>query len=92
LIVLSATLIVLFAPGCKGTGGSASQKKRHLTLAVIPMGTTHEFWKAIHAGALTAAVELGVEIIWKGPLKEDDRNEQIQVVETLTNAASMRWS
>jgi ribose transport system substrate-binding protein len=64
--------------------GAGSGKK--LTLAVIPMGTTHEFWKAIHAGALTAARELGVEVLWKGPLKEDDRNEQVQVVETLTNA------
>jgi ribose transport system substrate-binding protein len=50
------------------------------------MGTTHEFWKAVHAGALTAARELGVEIVWKGPLKEDDRNEQVQVVETLAGA------
>jgi ribose transport system substrate-binding protein len=57
-----------------------------LRIAVIPMGTTHEFWKSVHAGALTAARELGVEIIWKGPLKEDDRNEQIQVVETLAGA------
>ncbi len=72
--------------GCKGSGRATGQSKKHLTLAVIPMGTTHEFWKAIHAGALTAAQELGIEIIWKGPLKEDDRNEQIQVVETLTNA------
>jgi ribose transport system substrate-binding protein len=55
-------------------------------LAVIPMGTTHEFWKAIHAGAMTAAREFGADIIWKGPLKEDDRNDQIQIVETLTNA------
>jgi ribose transport system substrate-binding protein len=86
LIVLSTALIVLFSPGCRGTDRAPGPKKRHLTLAVIPMGTTHEFWKAIHAGALTAARELGVEIIWKGPLKEDDRNEQIQVVETLTNA------
>ena len=29
-----------------------------LTLAVIPKGTTHEFWKSIHAGALKAAAEL----------------------------------
>lgn len=50
------------------------------------MGTTHEFWKSVHAGALTAARELGVEIIWKGPLKEDDRNEQVQIVETLSGA------
>ncbi len=45
------------------------------------MGTTHEFWKAIHAGAVTASRELNVDLIWKGPLKEDDRDEQIQVVE-----------
>jgi ribose transport system substrate-binding protein len=50
------------------------------------MGTTHEFWKAIHAGAKKAADELGVEIIWKGPLKEDDRNEQIQIVETMLDS------
>jgi ribose transport system substrate-binding protein len=50
------------------------------------MGTTHEFWKSVHAGALTAALELGVDILWKGPLKEDDRNEQVQVVETLSGA------
>jgi ribose transport system substrate-binding protein len=57
-----------------------------LKIAVIPMGTTHEFWKSVHAGALTAARELGVDVLWKGPLKEDDRNEQVQVVETLAGA------
>jgi len=72
--------------GCQESGRGPTAAGKKLTLAVIPMGTTHEFWKAIHAGALTAARELGVEIIWKGPLKEDDRNEQVQIVETLTNA------
>jgi ribose transport system substrate-binding protein len=55
-------------------------------IAVIPKGTTHEFWKSIHAGAKKAEQELKaggvtVQIIWKGPLKEDDREQQIQVVE-----------
>jgi ribose transport system substrate-binding protein len=50
------------------------------------MGTTHEFWKSVHAGALTAARELGAEVVWKGPLREDDRNEQVQIVETLTGS------
>jgi len=50
------------------------------------MGSTHEFWKAIHAGALKAERELNaagvpVKIFWKGPLREDDRDQQIQVVE-----------
>ena len=48
---------------------------------MIPKGTTHEFWKSIHAGAAKAGEELGVEIIWKGPLKEDDREQQQTVVE-----------
>src|SRR6266481_625430 len=56
------------------------------TIAVVPKGTTHEFWKAINAGAVKAQRELStngtkVEIIWKGPLREDDRDQQIQVVE-----------
>jgi len=55
--------------------------KSRITIAVIPKGTTHEFWKSIHAGAIKAAQELDVEIIWKGPLKEDDRESQITVVE-----------
>jgi ribose transport system substrate-binding protein len=55
------------------------------TIAVIPKGTTHEFWKSIHAGALRAAAESGVEVIWKGPLKEDDREAQIAVVEDLVS-------
>ncbi|HXG46015.1 MAG TPA: substrate-binding domain-containing protein, partial [Methylomirabilota bacterium] len=56
------------------------------TIAVIPKGTTHEFWKSINAGAIKAQRELNdrgikVQIIWKGPLREDDRDQQIQVVE-----------
>jgi ribose transport system substrate-binding protein len=72
-------VLVLTGSGCgKKEGGSTSGK---LTVAVIPKGTTHEFWKSIHAGALKAAEECGVEVIWKGPLKEDDREAQISVVE-----------
>ncbi len=53
-----------------------------LKIAVIPKGATHEFWKSIHAGALKAEAELkDVQVEWKGPLKEDDRTEQINVVE-----------
>jgi ribose transport system substrate-binding protein len=55
-------------------------------IAVIPKGTTHEFWKSIHAGAIKAQRELQengtqINVIWKGPLKEDDREQQVQVVE-----------
>ncbi|MAB71931.1 MAG: sugar ABC transporter substrate-binding protein [Planctomycetaceae bacterium] len=51
------------------------------TIAVIPKGTSHEFWKAVHAGAAKSGRDLGVEIIWQGPAREDDRDDQIKVVE-----------
>jgi ribose transport system substrate-binding protein len=65
---------------------SPSNGKKKFTIAVIPKGTTHEFWKSIHAGSNKAASELTaqgteVEVIWKGPIREDDREQQIQVVE-----------
>jgi ribose transport system substrate-binding protein len=51
------------------------------TIAVIPKGTSHVFWQSIHAGAAKAARELGATIIWRGPLREDDRDSQVTEVE-----------
>jgi len=67
--------------GEKAEQSSRPEVTGKLNIAVIPKGTTHEFWKAIHAGAVQASRELGVEVIWKGPQKEDDRAQQIIVVE-----------
>ena len=64
-----------------GEGGAAPAAGR-LKIAVIPKGTTHEFWKSVHAGAAKAAKEADVDIVWKGPLKEDDLKAQVDVVST----------
>jgi ribose transport system substrate-binding protein len=79
-MVLIISLILLAGFSCKKQEQKVEQPKR-TTIAVIPKGATHEFWKAIHAGAAKAGKELDVDIIWKGPLKEDDREAQIKVVE-----------
>src|SRR6476659_3934356 len=75
-------LVVISLAACTKTDNG----KKKFTIAVIPKGTTHEFWKSIHAGSIKAANELtaqgtDVEVIWKGPIREDDREQQIQVVE-----------
>jgi ribose transport system substrate-binding protein len=62
--------------------GGMGDRESGITIAVIPKGTTHEFWKSVHAGAVKASRELDVEIFWQGPLKEDDREEQIKVVDS----------
>ena len=79
--VTAGLLLSILLLGSCGGGGEPADRK--LTIAVIPMGTTHEHWKSIHAGAEKAAAELDVEIIWKGPQKEDNREQQIGVVEDM---------
>ncbi|GMU23710.1 MAG: D-ribose ABC transporter substrate-binding protein [Phycisphaerae bacterium] len=77
--------MALLAAGCGET--EQSGQARTLKVAVIPKATNHEYWKAIHAGALKAEGELsGVQIIWKGPPREDDRDGQISTVENFVNA------
>jgi ribose transport system substrate-binding protein len=55
-------------------------------IAVIPKGTTHNFWKSVEAGARQAAAETGAEVVWKGPLKEDDRAQQIALVQQFVSS------
>src|SRR5256712_2254276 len=76
----------LIGCGKQSEGTRSSPGATSYTFAVIPKGTTHEFWKSIHAGAVKAERELNehgitTKVIWKGPFKEDDRDQQIQVVE-----------
>ena len=83
---LFAGLCCLWLAGC---GSDSASKDDTLNIAVIPKGTTHEFWQSIHAGARKAEKELiaqgkSVEVTWKGPLKEDDRDQQIGLVENFT--------
>ncbi|MEY4178178.1 MAG: D-allose-binding periplasmic protein precursor [Planctomycetota bacterium] len=71
---------LLHPPQASGTETGAAGKA--FRIAVIPKGTTHEFWKSVHYGALRAAEELGnVEILWQGPPLESDRGEQIKLVQ-----------
>jgi ribose transport system substrate-binding protein len=84
IIALISAAVCFVATGCRQKPETNEQKKYRI--AVIPKGTTHIFWKSIHAGAVKAEQEfrdagLDIEIIWKGPLKEDDRESQIRVVE-----------
>ena len=88
--VVAGMALVACGGGADAPQAGASPGAKKLAIAVIPKGTTHEFWKSIHAGARKAAGELSrdgrtVEIIWKGPLREDDREQQVQVVESFTS-------
>jgi ribose transport system substrate-binding protein len=79
--LLCALALSTSPAGCKKSGGANDAPPR-LTIAVVPKGTTHEFWKSVHAGAVKAARELDIDVLWKGPLREDDLKGQIDVVDS----------
>lgn len=76
-VVILAMLLALIISACNRNPGEDSE----ITIAVIPKGTTHIFWESVHAGAIKASVELGIPIHWMGPEKEDDRQQQIALID-----------
>lgn len=75
-VSLLVTLLALAGlVACKPSGSSGK-----IRVAVIPKGTTHIYWKSVEAGAKKAADELGIEMTFIGPQKEDDRSQQIDLV------------
>jgi ribose transport system substrate-binding protein len=81
---------VLALAACGGGSGPKGAAERPFRVAFVPKGTTHEFWRTIQAGAVAARRDLAakgvhVEILWKGPLREDDREQQVQVVESFAS-------
>ncbi len=69
-------VLIAAALGCSGEALKP-------VIGVIPKGATHVFWKSVEAGALKAAGEFGVEVVWTAPRREDDRSQQMGLVDTL---------
>ncbi|SMP65520.1 monosaccharide ABC transporter substrate-binding protein, CUT2 family [Neorhodopirellula lusitana] len=91
----TAILILLIAiSGCQPPKDSTQPKNKsaqqegdgQLHFAVIPKGETAIFWQSVKHGADRAGEEVGARITFKGPAKESDRNEQINVVQGFLNA------
>jgi ribose transport system substrate-binding protein len=82
--------LLTLAGGCRSGEAPSVRRAGALRIAFVPKSTTLEFWRTIHAGAVKATRDLharGIEVdlLWKGPLREDDREQQVQVVESFTS-------
>ena len=71
--LIGAGMALAAGAACSGGSSTPASDDRTLAIGVIPKGTTHDFWNAIHAGAIKAERELNakgvkVAITWKGPL------------------------
>ena len=71
----SASILLAFASGC-----NRDHKK---VIAVIPKGNSDLFWQSVHAGAVKAARENNVSVVWDGPATETDYGVQLQKVDAM---------
>ena len=74
-------LVVTVVLGLSLASGRAQKANEKLSIAVIPMGTSHAYWKSVESGARRAVNELSIDMAWKGPVRENDRAQQIAIVE-----------
>jgi ribose transport system substrate-binding protein len=82
---LKITLLLLVSIACLAATSCRRQTAGKRVIAVIPKGVSHFFWQSVHQGAESAASELNVEIMWKGPAQETDYSGQINIVEDAIN-------
>ena len=75
LLAITLLLLALSAVGCKPA--------RRKVIGMVPKGTSHMFWVTVQAGALAAAKEFDVELLWNGPAQEAEVDRQIQIVDSM---------
>lgn len=66
-------------------GATACRRRKTRVVGVIAQGRSHLFWQSIHAGAVAAAREEGVEILWNAPTSETDYAGQLQIMQAMIN-------
>ncbi len=84
-----AAALVLMATGCGDrtapapSASGSDAPKTPLDIAVVPKGLSHQFWMTIKAGADAGAAEVGARVIWQGPAKETEIDQQINIVQDM---------
>lgn len=73
------------SPKSESTNGAAGDNDDKFTIVMIPKATQATFWNQVRQGAERAAEEFKVELIWKGPAKDNDRTDQQRVLQQFTN-------
>ena len=82
-MLVRRSLLLATVFGSLIVAASCQRQSTKKVIGVVPKGTNHIFWQTVHAGALAAADEFGLEIIWNAPQLEVDTSRQISIVENL---------
>ena len=87
-VMVTLALLACFGVGCGSSGDTQAGKSGasggpKFRIAVIPKGTSHDFWNSVEAGVQLADEEFDdVQVTWNGPISEGNTSEQIKIVES----------
>lgn len=74
---LLVALVVTASLGCRGAT-ARPESGQSIKLGILPMGTTQQYWQAVHAGASRAAAEHDVDLLWPTAFRDGDVSRQIE--------------
>jgi ribose transport system substrate-binding protein len=70
-------LLLVAAAGCN--------RNTARRVGMVPKGRAHIFWQSVHAGAVKAAREKKIDLVWNGPTAETDFTGEVQIVDSMIN-------
>ena len=83
LVPMHRIISIVFIAVC--LSGCSEKPKTRPLVGVVPKGTNHIFWQTVHAGAIKAGREYGLDIEWNAPALEIDASRQIGIVDSMVN-------
>lgn len=72
LFMGAALLVAVYCSSCR---------RGPVTVAVIPRTCGTALWEPEHAGAATVARKVGLDLYWNAPMRDDDTQTQISLIE-----------
>jgi ABC-type sugar transport system substrate-binding protein len=82
-MVVCLGIVATLACGLSGCRRGQQPASPQLRIGMVPLGTTHRYWLAVHAGALVAANELGVDLLWPPAFRDGDVDGQIKALQRM---------
>lgn len=76
-----AGVLLLLVAGLLVSGWWWYRTRSVPVIAVLPETTAQELWESEHVGTVQVARQLGWKVYWNAPVREDDFQRQIELVE-----------
>jgi ribose transport system substrate-binding protein len=80
---LLVSLLTVLLCACSPQKGPETASGHKLKIAFVPMHLFDVYWQTVHAGAIKAAHERDINLVWQGPITANARADEIDIVDNM---------